>query len=278
MTNFILIGVGGYVAARHLQAIKAVGGNLIAALDKNDSVGILDSYFPECDFFTDFEIFDRHVTMLQRKGITVHYVVVCSPNYLHDAHCRFGLRIGADVICEKPLCLQLHNSEALQEMEIQTGRRVYVILQLRLHPVIKELKGRGSIDLVYTVKRGNWYWQSWKGNEDKSGGIESNIGIHFFDMLISKFGAVESVNLVHRNKQFSGGSIKLERAHVNYVLNIGDHTNRQLKLNGELIEFNDGFTELHTESYREILAGRGFGIEDAKPAIELVERIRNYKQ
>lgn len=283
--NFILIGVGGYIAPKHLAAIKAVGGNLLAALDKHDSVGVLDSYFPDCDFFTEWEIFDRHCTRLVREGTQIHYCVVCSPNYLHDAHCRFGLRIGADVICEKPLVLSPSNAIALQEMEQETGGRVWCILQLRLHPVVKELKqqeyDKPIVYLTYVTSRGKWYHRSWKGDEAKSGGICANIGIHFFDMLLWIFGNLENVYRNNLGYENSTGSMILTNAEVHWVLStaayqlpdgkIGSY--RLLEVDGSAIDFTHGFTDLHTISYQEILAGRGFGIEDALPAIRLVHEI-----
>jgi UDP-N-acetyl-2-amino-2-deoxyglucuronate dehydrogenase len=285
--NFILIGVGGYVAPRHLAAIKAVGGNLLAALDKHDSVGVLDSWFPDCDFFTEFEIFDRHCTMLVRTGTPIHYCVVCSPNYLHDAHCRFGIRIGADVICEKPLVLNPSNAVALQEVERETGRRVWCILQLRLHPVVIGLKRDydwedASVKLTYVTARGKWYEQSWKGSIAKSGGIAANIGIHFFDMLLWLFGDVVTMEADYDNKNSMYGNISLKNADVDWSLStdienipVSDSRRSYRKLTIDGIEFDltDGFADLHTKSYQEIIAGRGFGIEDALPAIRLVHEI-----
>lgn len=287
MTNYILIGLG-YIGERHLKAIKETGGNLLAVLNKHDSVGILDKYFPDAELFLDFEIFDRHITMLQRTGTVIHYVVVCSPNYLHDAHCRFGLRIGADVICEKPLCLNPANAEALQVMEKETGRRVWNILQLRLHPVVRELvkqvniPDRVSVSLNYRTLRGNWYDHSWKGDENKSGGICMNIGIHFFDMLLLLYGSVVNYKIITKEKHTSCGLLQLLFADVDWFLTTdpkslkdGKQSQRSLTINGIEFDFTDGFTDLHTESYREILAGRGFGIEDALPALRLVHKINN---
>lgn len=285
--NFIIIGVGGYIAPKHLAAIKAVGGNLLAALDKHDSVGVLDSYFPDCDFFTEFEIFDRHCTRLIREGTQIHYCVVCSPNYLHDAHCRFGLRIGADVICEKPLVLKPENAIALQEMEAETGGKVWCILQLRLHPVVIALKRdykweNAKVDLTYITARGKWYQHSWKGNEAKSGGICANIGIHFFDMLLWLFGEYKRAVKNEIGYENAHGWMYLNNAEVNWFLSTAayqlpeDGNGRSYrKLTIDSIEFDltQGFTDLHTTSYQEILAGRGFGIEDALPAIRLVHEI-----
>lgn len=295
MTNHALIGAAGYIAPRHLQAIKANGGALLAALDPNDSVGILDSYFPEADFFTEFERFDRHLEKLKRNGQQVDYLSVCSPNYLHDAHCRFGLRYGADVICEKPLVLNPWNVDALAEMEVETGQRIYNILQLRLHPSVIALRNKVlngpkdkvyDIDLTYLTARGHWYFASWKGNPAKSGGIAANIGIHFFDMLLWIFGNVEE-NLVHRHHHDrAAGYLKLERARVKWFLSInhetmpapiratGARTYRSLTIEDEAFEFSGGFTELHDKSYADILSGNGFSLAAIRPAIELVHQIR----
>lgn len=287
--NFVLIGVGGYIAPRHLAAIKAVGGNLLAALDKHDSVGILDSYFPECDFFTEFEIFERHINKLQHNGVKIHYVVVCSPNYLHDAHCRFGLRIGADVICEKPLCLNPENAIALQEMEQETGGRVWNILQLRLHPAIEKIKQfsnctHNKIKLRYITARGKWYHHSWKGDETKSGGLCMNIGIHFFDMLIWLFGTPTSIDYLSQkdNKTIKGDFSNLTTeiewllsTDINLIVT-GKRSERFLFINGEMIFFTEGFENLHIESYKEILAGRGFGVKDTLPALQLIHKINNF--
>jgi UDP-N-acetyl-2-amino-2-deoxyglucuronate dehydrogenase len=281
-----------------MKAIKETGNILVAALDKHDNVGILDSYFPDCDFFTEFERFDRHLDKLRRKGEGVDYVSICSPNYLHDSHIRFALRQGADAICEKPLVLNPWNVDALMELEKETGKKVYTILQLRLHPSIlalrqKVLEGsRGEvydIELTYITSRGKWYHHSWKGDLSKSGGIATNIGVHFFDMLIWIFGKpIKEITLElgdHRAK----GMLQLEQAKVSWMLSIsssdlpneclstGRQTYRSLKIAGREIEFSDGFTDLHTESYRNILLGQGFTLKDTYPAIHLVESIRRYK-
>ena len=298
MKNFALIGVGGYVAPRHLKAIKETGNNLIAALDKNDSVGILDSYFPEADFFTEFERFDRHIEKLKRKGIHTDYLTVCSPNYLHDAHIRFGLRIGADVICEKPLVLNPWNVEGLMEIEKETGKKIFTILQLRLHPAIIELKEKiqkapagkkYDIDLRYITSRGHWYYISWKGDIQKSGGIATNIGIHFFDMLLWIFGDVKSLEVHQHTHDIAAGRLELEKANVNWFLSInadtlpqeaklaGKRTFRSLTIDGKEFEFSEGFTELHTKSYEEILKGNGFPVTETLRSIELVNEIRNKK-
>ena len=297
MKNFALIGAGGYIAPRHMKAIKDTGNNLIAALDKNDSVGILDSYFPDADFFTEFERFDRHLEKLKRQGTKVDFVSVCSPNYLHDAHIRFGLRIGANVICEKPVVLNPWNIEALQEIEKETGNQVFSILQLRLHPAIIALKekidsGPGgkkyTVDLQYITSRGHWYHTSWKGDMSKSGGIATNIGVHFFDMLMWIFGPVKE-NIVNGHSQTTAsGRLELEKATVNWMLSIdantlpeavkaaGKRTFRTLTIDGDAFEFSEGFTELHTTSYANIIAGNGFPLTENLRAIELVHEIRNF--
>ena len=296
MKNFALIGVAGYIAPRHLQAIRDTKNNLVAALDKSDTVGVMDSYFPNADFFTEYERFDRHLDKLKRKGKPVDFVSVCSPNYLHDSHIRFALRQGADAICEKPLVLNPWNVDALEEIEKETGKKVYTILQLRLHPSIIELRSKVlngpkdkiyDVDLTYITSRGNWYQISWKGDVSKSGGIATNIGIHFFDMLIWVFGRVKNVEVKALTEDFGSGFIELEQARVSWKLSIdynqipedvrakGKRTFRSLTMNGNEIEFSDGFTELHTKSYEGILNGNGFGLKDAKPSIELVHQIRN---
>jgi UDP-N-acetyl-2-amino-2-deoxyglucuronate dehydrogenase len=295
MKNFALIGVAGYIAPRHLQAIRDTKNNLVAALDKFDNVGVIDSYFPNADFFTEFERFDRHLDKLKRKGKKIDYVSICTPNYLHDSHIRFALRQGADAICEKPLVLSPWNVDALSEIEKETGRKTYTILQLRLHPTIIELRKTilegpkdkiYDVDLNYITSRGNWYHISWKGDEAKSGGIATNIGIHFFDMLIWIFGAVKTQIVYKLDNDSASGYIELERARVNWKLSIdagnlpddvkakGKRTFRSLTLEGREIEFSEGFTDLHTLSYEEILKGNGFGLEDARPSIELAHSIR----
>lgn len=298
MKNFALIGAGGYIAPRHMKAIKDTGNNLIAALDKHDSVGILDSYFPETDFFTEFERFDRHLEKQKRLGKKTDFVSVCSPNYLHDAHIRFGLRIGADVICEKPIVLNPWNIDALAEIEKETGHKVFTILQLRLHPSIIALKAKidaapagtkHEVDLQYITSRGHWYHTSWKGDLQKSGGIATNIGVHFFDMLIWIFGPVKESTVNEHSDVTASGNLQLENATVNWMLSIdaatlpasakaaGKRTYRTLTINEEAIEFSDGFTELHTQSYQDIINGKGFLISETKPAIELVHQIRGAK-
>jgi UDP-N-acetyl-2-amino-2-deoxyglucuronate dehydrogenase len=296
--NFVLIGAGGYIAPRHMKAIKDTGNNLLAAIDKHDSVGILDSYFPDADFFTEFERFDRHVEKLKRQGTKIDYVSVCSPNYLHDAHIRFGLRIGADVICEKPVVLNPWNIEALMEIEKETGGHVFTILQLRLHPAIIALKEKiaaapadkkYTVNLQYITSRGHWYHTSWKGDIEKSGGIATNIGVHFFDMLIWIFGDVKVNTVKEHTTQTASGELELQNANINWMLSIdantlpveakaaGKRTFRTLTIDGESFEFSDGFTELHTKSYQEILNGNGFPISETLKAIQVVHAIRNYK-
>jgi UDP-N-acetyl-2-amino-2-deoxyglucuronate dehydrogenase len=297
LKNFVLIGAAGYVAPRHMQAIKETGNHLLAAFDPFDSVGIIDNYFPEADFFTEFERFDRHLDKLRRKGTPIDYVSICSPNYLHDAHIRFGLRIGANVICEKPLVLNPWNAEALEELEQEYPGSIYNVLQLRLHPSVIALKEKVNsdptdkvydIDLQYITSRGKWYQYSWKGDIEKSGGIATNIGIHFFDMLIWIFGAVKENQVHEHSKRKASGFLKLERATVNWTLSVdhqdvpdhikekGVRTFRSLTIEGEDFEFSGGFTDLHTLSYQDILTGGGFKIQDTKDAITLAHDIRNY--
>ena len=297
MKNFALIGAAGYIAPRHLKAIKDTNNILIAALDKFDSVGVMDSYFPKADFFVEFERFDRHIEKIKRQqNIQLDYVSICTPNYLHDSHIRMALRRGADAICEKPLVLNPWNVDALQAIEKESGNKINTILQLRLHPSIIALKkkvetenkkGKYDIDLTYITSRGNWYDASWKGDESKSGGIATNIGVHFYDMLSWVFGEVQE-NLVHlREKDKSAGYLEFENARVRWFLSIdenslpkqvqenGQRTYRSITVDGEEIEFSGGFTELHTESYKGILKGNGFGLIDAKQSIEIVHAIRN---
>ena len=293
--KFALMGAAGYIAPRHLKAIRDTGNDLVAAFDPNDSVGIIDSYFPEADFFTEYERFDRHVDLLRRRGEPIDYVSICSPNYLHDSHMRFALRSGADAICEKPLVLNPWNIDGLVEIERDTGRRISTILQLRLHPAIIALRERvqaapndrkADVDLTYVTSRGHWYLQSWKGDERKSGGIATNIGVHFFDMLHFVYGALQE-NTVHLHEPTrAAGFLEYERARVRWFLSIdandvpederakGKRTYRAIAADRDAVEFSDGFTDLHTRSYEEILAGRGFGVEENRTAIETVARIR----
>lgn len=298
MKKFALIGTAGYVAPRHLRAIKDTGNELVASLDPNDSVGVLDSYFPNADFFTEFERFDRHIDK-QCRGDTQRkpdYISICSPNYLHDAHIRFALRSGADTICEKPLVLNPWNIDGLLDIEKDTGRRVNTILQLRLHPSIIALRDRVragpadkkyDVDLTYITSRGQWYLRSWKGDVKKSGGIATNIGVHFYDMLHFVFGDLQA-NVVHASSDtHAAGYLEYAQARVRWILSInanhlpeavrteGQRTFRSITCDGEEIEFSGGFTDLHTRSYEEVLKGEGFGLEENRVAIETVAAIRN---
>jgi UDP-N-acetyl-2-amino-2-deoxyglucuronate dehydrogenase len=295
--NFAITGVSGYVAPRHLKAIKDTGNKLVAAIDPHDSAGILDQYFDDVRFFTEFERFDRHLDKLRRQdaGGEVHFISVCSPNYLHDAHCRLALRIGADVICEKPVVLNPWNIDALQELERESGKKIYTILQLRVHPALIELKKKIEADkstkkkevvLTYITSRGPWYLTSWKGMTERSGGLATNIGVHFFDLLLWLFGNVKQ-NEVHFYEQLrTAGLIELDKATVKWFLSIDSkdlpesaqkakqRTFRSVSIDDTEIEFSEGFTDLHTIVYKETLAGRGFGLETARPSIELVHDIR----
>lgn len=279
--NFALIGVAGYIAPRHLNAIKAVGGNLVAALDIADSVGVLDAYFPACHFFTDeFEFYD----FLMEKT-SIDYLVVCSPNHLHEAHCYAGLKLNADIICEKPLALTLESLHHLTDAQHYTNKNIYTILQLRLHPELLALKQsieqnqqeKFQVKIEYFTPRGNWYHKSWKGDVQKSGGIATNIGVHLFDLAYWLFGEVDSINVTQNDAYESIGFLKLKRAEVHWHLNIkNEHkTKRQITVDGKSIEFTSGFTDLHTLAYQEILNNNGFTIEDVKPSIAIVEQIRN---
>jgi len=298
MKNFALVGAAGFVAPRHMRAIQATGNRLVAAMDPADSVGVLDSYFPESAYFSEFERFDRHIDKLQRTGDgqRVDYVSICSPNYLHDSHIRFALRSNADAICEKPLVLNPWNIDGLAEVEQRSGRRINTILQLRTHPQILALReriaaepagtGKHAVDLSYVTGRGRWYFYSWKGDDKKAGGIATNIGVHFFDMLNFIFGALQQ-NVVHVNEgNRASGYLEYEKARVRWFLSVdvedvpaaareaGQRTFRSITVDGEEIEFSDGFTDLHTRSYELILEGKGFGLEASRPAIETVAAIR----
>jgi UDP-N-acetyl-2-amino-2-deoxyglucuronate dehydrogenase len=296
MKNFALIGVAGFIAPRHLRAIKETGNNLVAALDKFDQVGIIDSYFPNADFFTEFERFDRHLDKLKRQNIKIDFVSICTPNYLHDSHIRFALRHHANAICEKPLVLNPWNVDALAEIEKETNQKVFTILQLRHHPSIVALREKVKnspkdkiydVDLSYITSRGNWYQISWKGDESKSGGVATNIGIHFFDMLVWVFGAVKKSEVHSIGKDHAAGYLELEQARIRWFLSInfdhvpdaakksGKRTYRSITMEGTEIEFSEGFTDLHTESYKNILDGRGFGLQDARGSIQLAHDIRN---
>ena len=295
MKAFVLIGAAGYVAPRHMKAIKETGNKLVAALDISDSVGVIDSYFPEADFFTEFERFDRHVDLLRRKGNGVEYSSICSPNYLHDAHIRFALRSGANAICEKPLVLNPWNLDGLLDLEKETDKRVDTILQLRLHPSMINLKEtientpentRHDVDLTYITSRGHWYGVSWKGDGNKSGGIATNIGIHFFDLLHFAFGSLHESTLHFRSETTAAGYLEYDRARVRWFLSVdsrhlptlsrqaGQRTYRSISIDGKEVEFSGGFGDLHTVSYQNILDGRGFGLEESRPAIEVVSTLR----
>lgn len=295
MTRFALVGAAGYIAPRHMKAIKETANDLVAALDPNDSVGVIDSHFPDAEFFTEFERFDRHIDKLRRRGEGAQYVAICSPNYLHDAHIRFALRSHAHAICEKPLVLSPWNLDGLAEIEKEGDTRIYNILQLRLHPAIRELRETVAsapadkifdVDLTYLTSRGHWYHASWKGDVQKSGGIATNIGVHFYDMLSWVFGPAKQ-SVVHLHKpDVAAGYLEYERARVRWFLSInaehlpdqakaaGNRTYRSIMIGDEELEFSAGFTDLHTESYRDILNGGGFGLEDARNCIETVFNIR----
>lgn len=292
--TFALVGAGGYIAPRHMRAIKDMKGELVAALDPADSVGVMDSYFPEARFFVEFERFDRHIEKLRRRGERVDFVSICSPNYLHDAHARFALRSDADAICEKPLVLNEWNIDGLAEIEESTGRRINTILQLRLHPSILALKERitsepkdriHEVDLTYITSRGRWYYVSWKGDEHKSGGIATNIGVHFYDMLSFVFGPLKRNVVHHRRVDCAAGYLEYEKARVRWFLSINSHdlpqnlpadqkTFRSIIVDSEELEFSEGFTDLHTRSYEEILKGNGFSLDVVRPSIETVSQIR----
>ena len=297
MKNFAITGVAGYIAPRHLKAIRDTGNTLVAAVDPHDSVGVLDQYFASVAFFTEFERFDRHLEKLRRgpEPSRVHFLSICSPNNLHDAHIRLALRVGADAICEKPLVINPWNLDALQELERETGGKVHTVLQLRVHPSLVALKGqldtnadpsRHTVVLRYVTARGPWYRYSWKGDRERSGGVETNIGIHFFDLLLWLFGSVERSRVTLREPHRAAGELQLEHADVQWFLSIDaadlpfpaepgkSTTFRSILIDGKELEFTDGFADLHTRVYEDILAGGGFGLDDARPSIELVHEIR----
>ncbi len=299
MKRFGLIGAAGYVAPRHMKAIKETGNTLVAALDPNDSVGVIDSHFPEADFFTEYERFDRHVDKLRRRGEKIDFMSIASPNYLHDSHIRSALRGGAHAICEKPLVLNPWNIDGLKAIEEETGCRVFNILQLRLHPSIIALKQEVELQLksnpdkvfdvglTYLTSRGHWYFTSWKGDNSKSGGIATNIGVHFYDMLSWIFGGVKESTVVVNQPDTASGTLYLKHANVRWFLSInydyipsdvkerGQRTYRSITVDGDELEFSTGFTDLHTDSYNHILDGEGFGLEEARQSIEIVQGIRN---
>ena len=297
MKNFSLIGAAGYIAPRHLKAIKDTGNQLLAALDRFDSVGIIDSYFPNADFFVEPERYDRHIEKLRYdQGVLLDYVSICTPNYLHDSHIRMALRSGSDAICEKPLVLNPWNVDSLEKIEKESGKRIWNVLQLRVHESIIALKERiekepkdkiFDVDLTYLTSRGNWYYTSWKGDVSKSGGIATNIGVHFYDMLSWVFGTVQK-NVVHIHEHDRAcGYLEFDRARVRWFLSInenvlpeeiqqkGQRTYRSISIEGEELEFSAGFTDLHTKVYQDILEGKGYGLSDARTAIEIVHDIRN---
>jgi len=292
MITYALIGAAGYIAPRHMRAMADTGGKLVVAYDPNDSVGVLDSHFPDAHFFTEFERFDRHIDKLRRRGEKIDYVSICSPNHLHDAHCRFALRSGAGAICEKPLVLNPWNIDGLAEIERDTGQRISTILQLRLHPAIIALRERfgasgkrHKVDLTYVASRGRWYYASWKGEDAKSGGVATNIGVHFFDMLSFVFGPAKRKEAHLREPERAAGFLECARADVSWFLSVDRNdlpaevqgkktTYRSITVDGEEVEFSEGFTDLHTRSYEEIIAGRGFGLEDVRASIDIVSAFR----
>jgi len=298
MKKFGLIGAAGYIAPRHMKAIKDTGNDLIAALDISDSVGIIDSYFPNASFFTAFERFDRYIEKLKyEESSFLDYISICSPNYFHDAHIRFALRSGAHAICEKPLVINIENLDKLDMVEQKTNKKIYNVLQLRLHPSIVKLKNKiinspekkYDVELTYITSRGNWYDYSWKGDKSKSGGIATNIGVHFFDMLCWIFGEQLNIKVFKNDSKVSSGSLELKKANVKWFLSTdknylpeqirlkGMTTYRSITIDGEEIEFSDGFTDLHTRVYEDILEGNGFGLKDAYSSIAIVDKIRNMK-
>jgi UDP-N-acetyl-2-amino-2-deoxyglucuronate dehydrogenase len=292
MKTYALIGAAGYIAPRHMRAMADTGGKLAVAYDPNDSVGIMDGHFPDAEFFTEFELFDRHVDSLRRSGRKIDYTAICSPNYLHDAHCRFALRAGTDAICEKPLVLNPRNIDELAEIERDTGRRISTILQLRLHPAIIALRERFAksnkrhkVELTYITSRGRWYHASWKGDESKSGGLATNIGVHFFDMLSFVFGPASRNEAHLREPERAAGSLECERADISWFLSLDRNdlpdgvqgkktTFRSITVDDEEVEFSEGFTDLHTRSYEEIVADRGFGLDEVRPSIDIVSTFR----
>lgn len=299
MKNFAIIGAAGYIAPRHMKAIKDTGNKLVAALDKNDSVGVIDSYFPEADFFVEYERFDRHIDLLKRQGTGIDYVSIASPNYLHDSHIRFALRQGAHAICEKPLVLNPHNIDALKVVQEETSKQIYNILQIRLHPSVIALKDFVAVevaknpnkvfdvDLTYLTSRGYWYFTSWKGDDHKSGGIATNIGVHFYDMLGWVFGDIKKNEVHLKQRDVNAGYLEFQHAKVRWFLSVnydyipedikdsGQRTYRSITVDGNKVEFSEGFADLHTESYKQIFLGNGFGLDEARKSIKIVSDIRN---
>lgn len=294
-SRFALVGASGFIAPKHMKAIRDTGNDLVAALDKHDSVGVIDSYAPDANFFTEFERFDRFLEKQRRQpnGKPIDYLSICSPNYLHDAHCRLALRLGANAICEKPLVINPWNLDQLREIEQESEKRIYSVLQLRLHPAIEQLRSMveqsdetHDVELTYVTRRGRWYHQSWKGDQERSGGLAMNIGVHFFDFLLWIFGGVRRSHLHLSRSDKMSGVLELEKARVRWFLSVdhqdlprdvkanGGHAYRAIRVDGQEIDLSAGFTDLHTEVYRDILAGRGFGIEEAQNAIELIYQIR----
>ncbi len=297
MKNFAMLGAAGFVAPRHMRAIHDTGNALVAACDPYDGVGVLDRFFPECRFFTEVERFDRHLEKLRRRDDPVHFISICTPNYLHDAHCRLALRVGADALCEKPLVISPWNLDQLAQIEEESGQRIYTVLQLRLHAEAQRLKaaleaqraaggGRTSVELTYITRRGPWYHHSWKGDAHRSGTLAMNIGIHFFDLLIWLFGAARSSTVHLREADRLGGMLELEHADVRWFLSIdvndlppdhlasGKHAYRALKMDDADFDFSTGFDDLHTRVYEDVLGGGGYGLEDARASIELVHQLR----
>jgi len=295
MKRFALTGTAGYIAPRHLKAIKETGNLLVASFDPHDSVGVLDQFFPHADYFNEYERFERHLVKLsQHNDSKIDFLSICSPNYLHDSQIRLGLHLGANVICEKPIVLYPKNLDSLEELESKSGKKVYTVMQLRYHPSIIKLKEelktssnkKHKVELTYIASRGNWYHYSWKGEDEKSGGIATNIGIHLFDLLIWLFGDAQKSEVNFSNNQKMSGAFELKDANVKWFLSIDENdlppgiksrkktTYRSIKIDGNEVEFSDGFTELHTKVYQEILNGNGLGIADARPSIEAVYNIR----
>lgn len=294
MKSFGLIGASGFIAPRHMKAIKDTGNNLVAALDPFDSVGVLDSYFPKAEFFTQPEVFEQFVDDARRSGQAFDYLSICSPNHLHDAHIRMALRLGSDAFCEKPIVLNPDDISRLQALEAESGRRVWTVLQLRAHAALIALRQRlehepqdvKDVQLTYVTSRGTWYLRSWKGRLEQSGGLASNIGVHFFDLLTWLFGSVQEIEVHERNDTVCAGFLQLERAKVKWFLSIdvdfvpedlrlkGQRTYRSITIDGTELEFSEGFTDLHTDVYKRTLAGNGFSLEDTRGAIETVSKIR----